>query len=78
MIVPGQMLLAEVIWAQGVRRIDDVPVLDGLAALIKLTEALVQLRKSSGMVVTRRDFRWAMPVSEVVTALEGGHRPGEA
>jgi len=59
-IVPGQMILAEGLWANGFHRIDDVPILDALGALVLLGETMVILRRQSAMVVNRRGYHWAM------------------
>ncbi len=70
MIIAGQMLLTEVAWRLGVRRVDDVPVLDGLGALVMLAEGLVRLRRTSGLEVCRRGFDWSKADRAVVDVVE--------
>jgi allantoin racemase len=44
-IIPGQTIMAEVLWQQGVRRIDDTPVVDALGVTIAMAELLVRLQR---------------------------------
>ena len=48
-IIPGEAPLCVLLARNGVNRVDDVPVLDALGATIKMAEAMVDLRRSSGM-----------------------------
>jgi hypothetical protein len=68
-IVPGQMPLAEVCWALGVRRVDEVPVLDALGALVLLGQTLARLRAVSSLNVSRRGFRWSKAAPAIVEAM---------
>jgi len=45
----------------GVSRVDDVPIVDGLAATIKMAEMMVDLRKNSGLTVSRHGWHNAAP-----------------
>jgi Asp/Glu/hydantoin racemase len=65
-LVPGQMVLAEILWQNGVHRVDDAPVIDGLGACIKTAESLVDLRTASGVVHSRRGYWGAKPPADVV------------
>ena len=42
-IIPGQLYLSEAIARAGITRIDEVPVVDGLTATLKMAEAMVDL-----------------------------------
>lgn len=65
-LIPGQTILAEILWQNGVFRVDDAPVIDALGATIKTAELLVQLRRSSGLAVTRRGYFWSKPPDSLV------------
>lgn len=65
-LIPGQTLLAEVLWQAQVYRVDEVPVIDALGAAVKMAELLVDLRRSSGMSVSRRGYYWARPPAALV------------
>jgi Asp/Glu/hydantoin racemase len=43
-IIPGQTIMAEILWQHGLRAIDDVPVIDALGVTIAMAEVLVRLR----------------------------------
>ena len=65
-LIPGQMIFAEVLWQNGVRRIQDTPVIDALGASIMLAEVLVRLRRDSGVWHSRRGYWGARPRDAVV------------
>jgi allantoin racemase len=78
-IVPGQMLMAEVMWTMGLHRVGDVPIIDGLGVLIGLAELLVRLQSTSGMTITRNGFSWARPDTDVIHLFESSiHLEGGA
>ena len=60
-IVPGEGPLNIFLASHGVCRVDDVPVVDSIGTGIKLCESLADLRRVSGMTVTRRGFYHRMP-----------------
>jgi Asp/Glu/hydantoin racemase len=64
-IIPGQLYLSEAIARAGVTRIDEVPIVDGLAALIKMAEAMADLKKL-GISVTRRGYTHARPPKDIL------------
>lgn len=68
-IVPGQMLLAELTWHLGIHRVDDVPLLDALGALILLAQALVTLNSVSQVGVTRSGFEWSRPPRGILSSV---------
>jgi hypothetical protein len=63
------MILAEALWANGFHRIDDVPILDPLGALVLLGETMVVLRRQSAMVVNRKGYDWAMAAEGLKNAV---------
>lgn len=60
-IIGGSMPLSVLLATNGVTRVDDVPVVDGLAATIKMAEMMVDLRKSSGLTASRHGWFNAAP-----------------
>lgn len=68
-LLPGQTIIAEILWRAGIKEIDGAVVLDPRPALLKTAELLIQLRKA-GMGVSRRGFYWAKPSSELVKDVE--------
>jgi Asp/Glu/hydantoin racemase len=64
-IIPGQLYLSEAIARAGVTRIDEVPVVDGLAAVVKMAEVMADFRKL-GITVTRRGYVHAQPPEDVL------------
>ncbi|MGH8765753.1 MAG: aspartate/glutamate racemase family protein [Burkholderiales bacterium] len=59
-LIPGQLYLSEAMARAGIARIDDVPVVDGLSATLKMAEAMTDLHRL-GMRVTRRGYLHARP-----------------
>jgi len=64
-IIPGQLYLSEAIVRAGVTRIDEVPVVDGLAAVVKMAEVMADFKKL-GISVTRRGYLHAQPPHDVL------------
>jgi allantoin racemase len=60
-IVAGQMILAELAWSMQAMRVDDVPVVDALGAVVLLAEDLHRLEGVSGVRANRRGLYWAQP-----------------
>jgi Asp/Glu/hydantoin racemase len=60
-LIPGEAVLCVLLASQGVNRVDDVPVVDALAATVKMAEALVDLRRVSGLTVSRKSVFTAAP-----------------
>ncbi len=65
-LIPGQMILAEVLWQHGVHRIQDVPVIDALGAVIMMAELLIRLKHQSGVWHARRGYWGMRPSADVV------------
>lgn len=57
--------LGEAIARAGITRIDEVPVVDGLTATLKMAEAMVDFKRN-GISVTRRGYTHARPPREMV------------
>lgn len=64
-IIPGQLYLSEAIARAGVTRIDEAPIVDGLAATLKMAEAMADLKRM-GISVTRRGYTHARPPRELL------------
>ncbi len=68
-IIPGEAPLCVLLAKNGVSRVDDVPVVDALGATIKMAEAMVDLRRSSGLAPARRGYFMERPPRERVKEL---------
>ncbi len=62
-LIPGQTIMAEVLWQNGVHRIDGAPVVDALGVTLKTAELLADLRRTSGISTSRRGY-WGTPPDE--------------
>lgn len=60
-IIPGEAPLNVLLASQGISEIDGVPVLDSLGAWIKQAEAMVDLRRASGIRPCNRGYFSARP-----------------
>jgi allantoin racemase len=65
-IVPGEIPLNVLLASEGIRRVDDVPLIDSLAVTLKTTEMMVDLRVTTGLAPSRRGWRHAAPRRERV------------
>ena len=63
-VIPGEAPLALLLQRAGLHRVDEVPVVDTLGAGVKMAEALVALRRTSGMKATRRGYFFRRPPRE--------------
>ncbi|MEH7254572.1 aspartate/glutamate racemase family protein [Neobacillus niacini] len=68
-IVPGEGPMNVFLAANGISRIGDVPIVDSFGAGIKMCESLVDLRRVSGVYMTRRGYFNAKPPVEAVERL---------
>jgi Asp/Glu/hydantoin racemase len=73
-LIPGQLYLSEAIARAGLTRIDEAPIVDGLAATLKMAEAMFDLKRL-GIGVTRRGYTHARPSPEMVEQARRLHRP---
>ena len=68
-IIPGEAPLNLLLARNGVHRVDDVPVIDALAATIKMAETMVDLRRATGVSPSRHGYFTAQPPRERVKEL---------
>jgi allantoin racemase len=70
-IIPGEMPLNLLLATEKISRVDDVPILDGLAVTLNLCECLVDLRRNTGLVASRNGWFNGQPkrerIQEVMT-----------
>ena len=64
-LIPGQLYLSEAVARAGLTRIDEVPIVDGLAATLKTAEMMADLKRL-GIAVTRRGYSHARPKKDMV------------
>jgi len=60
-IVPGEMPLNVLLAVNGISRVDDVPIVDGLAVTMKMSELLVDLRRTTGLAQSRHGWMGGQP-----------------
>lgn len=65
-VIPGQTIMAEVLWQNGVHRVDDAPVIDAVGATVRTCELMVALGRASGLRVSRRGYYGRRPAEELV------------
>lgn len=70
-LIGGSMPLSVLLASNGISRVDDVPIVDGLAATIKTAEMMVDFKRASGLSVSRHGwFNSAPPPSRVRQVIE--------
>ena len=65
-IIPGEIPLNVLLASEGIRRVDDVPLIDSLAVTLKMAEMMVDLKASTGLAPSRRGWSNAAPPRERV------------
>lgn len=65
-IIGGSMPLSVLLATNGISRVDDIPIVDGLAATIKTAEMMVDMKRNSGLTVSRQGWFNAAPKPERV------------
>ena len=65
-IIPGEAPLNVLLAMNGVNRVDDCPVLDSIAATIKMAESMVDLRRATGLMPSRKGYFHRRPPRERV------------
>ena len=60
-IIPGEIPMNVLLATEGVHRVDDVPVIDCLGVTLKMTEALVDMKASTGLSHSRHGWHNAAP-----------------
>jgi allantoin racemase len=68
-IIPGEIPMNVLLASEGVTRVDDALIIDGLGATIKMTEAMVEMKAAIGLSHTRHGFFNAAPQPERVAAV---------
>ncbi len=63
-LLPGQTIIAEVLWREGIREIDGALVLDPRLPLLRMAEMLVDMRRA-GFGASRRGFFWKKPPADL-------------
>jgi allantoin racemase len=69
-IIPAEGLITEALWANGIRSLQGLPVLDTLGLLIKTAEAEVRLKAMGCIARPSTGFWYARPDPEVMNHLE--------
>jgi hypothetical protein len=72
-LLPGQTIIAEILWKAGITRFKDAVVLDPRLPMLRMAEMLVDLRKA-GISASRRGFYWAKPPADLFAAMEQFYR----
>lgn len=65
-IIPGEIPLNVLLASEGVCRVDDVPLIDGLGVTVKMAETMADLRVTTGLAASRRGWHNAAPRAERV------------
>jgi Asp/Glu/hydantoin racemase len=73
-VIPGELPMHLMLQRAGVHRIDEVPVIDGLAVTVKMAEMLVSLRRTSGLTVNRQNYFYAKPADVRFDELKAFYR----
>ena len=68
-IIPGEAPLSILLHRAGISRVDDVPVIDGVAATLKTAEMLVDMKQQLGTWRCTRGYYQAIPPRERVKEL---------
>ena len=67
-LLPGQTIIAELLWKAGITRFQDAVVLDPRLPMLRMAEMMVDMRKA-GMSACRRGFYWAKPPADLTAAM---------
>jgi len=68
-IIPGEAPMSLMLQRAGITRIDDAPVIEGVAATLKTAEMLVDVKRQLGISRCTRGYYQAMPPRERVKEL---------
>jgi allantoin racemase len=69
-IIPGEMPQCVFLTANGVHRVDDIPVIDGIGVTYKLAEVMVDLRRQFGLTRSRHGQKnWQPPRARLLEAV---------
>ncbi len=64
-LIPGQLYLSEAIARAGLTRIEEAPIVDALAATVKMAESMYDMKRL-GISVTRRGYTHARPPKDMI------------
>ena len=67
-LLPGQTIIAELLWREGIREVEGALVLDPRLPMLRMAEMLVDMRRA-GFGVSRRGFHWQKPPAELEQAV---------
>ncbi len=67
-LLPGQTIIAELLWKSGVTELDGAVVLDPRLPLLRTAEMLVDLRRA-GIGISQRGYDWAQPPADLTAAV---------
>lgn len=76
-LLPGQTIIAELLWQAGIREIDGAAVLDPRLPLLRMAEMRIDMRRA-GLGVSRRGFYWAKPPADLERAVRDFYAKPEA
>ena len=68
-IILGEIPLSLILASEGIRRIDETPIMDSLAVTLKTTEMMVDLKNMTGLSPCRRGWSQAQPSRQRVKDL---------
>jgi allantoin racemase len=63
-LLPGQTIIAELLWREDMRELDGALILDPRLPLLRMAEMLVDMRKA-GLGTSRRGFYWKKPPADL-------------
>ena len=69
-IIPGEVPLNLLMARNGVNRVDEVPIIDGLGSTMKMAELMVDLYRATGIRHSRQGWFNAVPSGERVKEVE--------
>ena len=65
-IIPGEVPLNLLMARNGINRVDDVPIIDGLGSTMKMAELMVDLYRATGIRHSRHGWFNSVPSQERV------------
>jgi Asp/Glu/hydantoin racemase len=68
-IIPGEAPLCVLLGREGVRCVEEAPIVDSVACLVKAAETMVDLRRHTGLAPSRRGYYKSRPPPERVAEL---------
>lgn len=68
-LLPGQTIMAELLWRRRITRFNDAVVLDPRLPMLRMAETAIEMRRA-GISVSRRGFFGAKPPADLTEAME--------